>query len=253
MQPRRQFLALIAALGCQPRPPPVALRWRQAAAGLQYASAQISGDGGHQPALAHLLRLDLQVVRLQVVLAPEVGAPLADAAAFRRHAGGLAAVNAGFFDPAFRPLGLLVSGGAELSPLRKVDHGVFWVAGGRAHVDHARQWLRAPNLEFAVECGPRLLVSGTAPHFRQSDTARRVALGLDAQRRTVLAVSDGAVTLHDFAAWLARPEVAGGPGLVDALNLDGGPSAMLDVAAGNLVAEVRSPVQVPVGLVIAAR
>ena len=229
------------------------LQWRHTVPGLDYAQGQVTTDGDHQPAAVHVLRMDLALVQLQVVMAAETGARLAQAPAFRSHAKALAACNGGYFDPDFVPLGLLVSQGGELSPLRKVDHGIFAVSARRARVEHAKKWQRPAELEFAIECGPRLLVGGVAPHFRQDDTARRVALGVDSAQRTVLAVSEGAATLRDFAAWLALDAASGGPAVTDAINLDGGPSAMLDLRAGGVQAEVRTAVQVPVGLVVVAR
>lgn len=239
--------------GCRRSEPRLPLQWRTAVPGLEYANAQSATSGGHTAAAIHLLRVDLRHFEVQVVRASDFGRGLASAAAFRQHAGAVAALNAGFFDPQFKPLGLLVSGGRELSHLRRVDHGVFAIAGGRAVVEHARAWQAPPDLQFAVECGPRLLVEGQPLHFRSDELARRVAIGRDRSGRVVLAVSDGVVSLANWATTLAQPQSDGGPQLVDALNLDGGSSAMLDVEAGDLKAAVTTAVQVPIGLVVVAR
>ncbi len=241
------------AVGCQRSEPRKSLQWRQALPGLEYATTLSVTSPGHTAAAVHLLRLELEQFELVVVRAADLGRPLADAAAFRHQARAVVAINAGYFDPQFKPLGLLVSHGRELSHLRRVDHGVFAVAAGRPFVEHARAWQAPPDLEFAVECGPRLLVDGQAQHFRKDELARRVALGRDRQGRVVLAVSDGVVSLANWADTLAGGQRDGGPQLVDALNLDGGSSAMLDVAAGDLQVRVATAVQVPIGVAVVAR
>lgn len=229
------------------------MQWHQAVPGLEYASTLSAAAPGHTAAAVHLLRLDLRHLELVVVRAGDMGRPLADAADFRQHLHAFAAINAGYFDPQFKPLGLLVSRGRELSHLRRVDHGVFAIAAGRAFVEHARAWQAPPDLEFAIECGPRLLVNGQPQHFRKDELARRVAVGRDSEGRVVLAVSDGVVSLANWATTLANRQSEGGPQLVDALNLDGGSSAMLDVAAGDLHVRVTTAVQVPIGVAVVAR
>ena len=246
-------LAVASLAACQRNEPRLPLQWRQALAGLQYASTVSITSPGYTGAAVHLLRLDLRQFELVVVRAADLGRPLADAADFRQQLNAVAATNAGYFDPQFKPLGLLVSHGRELSHLRRVDHGVFAIAAGRAFVEHARAWQAPPDLEFAIECGPRLLVDGKPQHFRKDELARRVAVGRDAEGRVVLAVSDGVVSLANWAATLGSAESEGGPQLVDALNLDGGSSAMLDVAAGDLHVRVTTAVQVPIGVAVVAR
>lgn len=245
--------ALSGLLGCRRDVAAAPLLWQAGPPGLEYAVATTQVRGDRPPVTVHLLRIDPKLFELVVVTAAETGRPLAAAADFRQRSGAVAAINGGYFDPQFRPLGLLVSRGRELSHLRKVDHGVFGIAGGRPLLDHARTWHAPPDLEFAVECGPRLLIGGQSPHFRRADLARRVAIGNDARGRVVWAVSEGVVQLDVFAQLLATPHAAGGPAVVDALNLDGGSSAMLDLVAPPLQAQVSSAVQVPIGIAAVAR
>lgn len=250
----RRLLAAgaLLLLGCVKSPPPGPVHWTALASGLHWAStwALVGPDKLRVP--VYLLRLQPQRFRLAVVRAADHGRTLWDAEGFRTAAGALAAMNAGYFDPQWRPLGLLVSDGNQLSRLRRVDHGVFSIAGGRVALDHARQFQPPADLEFAIECGPRLVVDGAPLHFKPG-TDRRVALGKTASGDVVLAASDGVLSLAEWAGLLAAPESAGGAGLVDALNLDGGSSAMLSVADGAFHFDLRSAVQVPVGIVVFPR
>ena len=248
-------LALTLALsqGCARSGKAKPLQWRRAAPGLEYSQVTLRPNPNESEATVHFVRVDPKRLALQVVTAPgDLHRPLGDAAGFRRAAHGLAAVNGGYFDPQFKPLGLLVSQGRELSRVRHVDHGIFYIANGRAGLQHARSWHPPQGLEFAVECGPRLLIDSQPLGFK-AGAARRVAIGADAQDRVVLAVTEGVMTLADLARLLAAPEPRGGPGLTLALNLDGGSSTMLDVDAGPVQVAVRSAVQVPVGIAVVAR
>lgn len=248
-------MLLVAALSwaCGRTAAPAPLAWQAAVPGFDYVHTTVRPAPAQGEVDVHFVRFEPSRFALQVVLAPvDLHRPLADAAAFRRAVAGLAAINGGYFDPQFHALGLLVSQGKQLSPLRHVDHGVFFVAGNSAGVRHAREWRPPQDLEFAVECGPRLLVDGRPLTFKPG-AARRVAIGVDAAGRIVLAVTEGVLTLAEFADLLARPVAHGGPALVSALNLDGGSSTMLDVAAGLVQAAVRSAVEVPVGLAVVPR
>jgi exopolysaccharide biosynthesis protein len=80
-----------------------------------------------------------------------------------------------------------------------------------------------------------------------------VAIGTDSSGRIVLAATEGVLSLAEWAQWLARPQTAGGAGLSDALNLDGGSSTMLALVDGATAVSVRSALQVPVGIAVLPR
>ncbi|MBM4343722.1 MAG: phosphodiester glycosidase family protein [Deltaproteobacteria bacterium] len=229
------------------------LSFREIAPGLHYAAVDRIASIGGSPHAAHVLRFEARALQLRVVTQEQTGTALADAEAFRAAVGALAAFNGGFFDPLHKPLGLLVSQGRQLSPLRKVDHGVFAIVAGTASVRHASQWRPDPDVEFAVQCGPRLLVDGEVPHFRSPQAARRTAIALDGPGRVLVVVTDAEVSLDALARWIRTPVDHGGPGAVQALNLDGGPSTMLSVRAEPHRIAVTTPVAVPVGIALLAR
>ncbi len=216
--------------------------------GCELARPRVRGREGGEPFELVVLRLDPTRFSLGAVHDPK----LSDAQGFREATGALAAINGHFFDPAYKPLGLLVSEGRELARLRKVDHGVFTIAGGRPGLQHAKTFSRPDALEFAIECGPRLIADGKPLDLKQS-RARRTALGYDAQGRVLVIASTGVVALQDLADVLARPHARGGLGAIGALNLDGGSSTMFDLAAQGRRISIRSAVRVPVGIVVRRR
>lgn len=253
--PAALLLCLLLALGgagCAPKASAAPLVWREGGAGLAYVRAQLPIADEPDAIAVHLVRFDPARFGVVVVQARDLGRPGAGAADFRRAAKAVAAVNGGYFDPQLRPLGLLVSGGRELSRLRHVDQGVFSIADGHADLSHVRQWQPPPHLDFAVECGPRLIVDGKPLTFKPG-RARRVAIGRDVEGRVVLAVAEGLVSLTEFTELLVRGIGTGGVGLQAALNLDGGSSTMLDLDRRGLRAHVHSAVDVPIGLAVVER
>jgi uncharacterized protein YigE (DUF2233 family) len=138
-------------------------------------------------------------------------------------------VNGGYWgwaDERRRTLvGLLVAGGKQLSPLREgLSGGVLTVSEGRASIAASRGYVPAANVDLALQCRPRLLVSRTVASGLNSTAraARTAACVRDGGSILDIYVtdSDGAgVTLDELARWLLSE------GCDHALNLDGGPSA----------------------------
>lgn len=220
--------------------------------GLEYGALSVPHAGSGVPVTVHVLRFEPGRFTLAVVEAAQTGGPLANAHAFRTSAGAIAAVNGGYFDPQYKPLGLLVSGGKQLHRLRRVDHGIFQIADRKPALQHAQHFKPPKGLEFAVECGPRLVVDGKPLTFKPG-VNRRTVLAHDGVGRVLVLVSAGVISLTDLTAWLIRPESAGGLGAVAALNLDGGSSTMFELAHAKAQAVVYSPIQVPVGLALLRR
>jgi len=205
-----------------------------------------------------LLRVDLALFRLVAADARQVpGRSQARVGTLREEHGGLVAINGTFFDPAGKPLGLLVDSGRQLNPLRRADWGVFSVEGNVARLVHTRTWRRRPKAaalpEFALQVGPRIVVDGRATKLK-AQVARRALLGIDGAGRVVLGVTTGAPAESNAVAELAaRPEPRGGLGWRQGLMLDGGPSAQLDVAVDRVRVQHLGGWGVPNGVVVVPR
>ena len=76
----------------------------------------------------------------------------------------LAAVNGGYFDPEDAPVGLLVSEGRRLAPLRKAKllSGVLFATRNRVDVVRATRFSMSDKIKSALQCGP-LLVERSGP------------------------------------------------------------------------------------------
>ncbi|MFT7622613.1 MAG: exopolysaccharide biosynthesis protein [Myxococcota bacterium] len=187
--------------------------WRPASPGIRVQA--LPDEAGH------VFELDLTKVRLEAAKAPKDRGATAKELAAGRSA--LLAVNGGYFDPKMRSLGLLVSNGKQLNPLRRADWGVMTVnLQGRARLTHTRDHKRTKATEFAIQAGPRLLVAGK-PTSLKPQWARRTALGILKANpyKLLLIVTKRSVSLMQLA------EMFQTLGCDYALNLDGGSSTQL--------------------------
>lgn len=141
--------------------------------------------------------------------------------------GALAGVNGGYFDPQDAPVGLLVSDGKILSPLRKAKllAGVLFATRDKIGITRASGFVMSKSVRSAVQCGP-LLVERSAPiaGLDHARAARRTFAAVDGRGHAALGVSS-AVSLANLGQILALRNVLGEVKPVRALNLDGGSSS----------------------------
>jgi uncharacterized protein YigE (DUF2233 family) len=171
------------------------------------------------------------------------------------------AINGGFFDRDFSASGLLISAGAKLAETRRGGgSGILIVHDSRAELLEREDAL-PPKLDFAVQCGPRLIERDGSVGIHRNDekrAARTVACVRDGGRQLDLIVAftperrgDGP-TLFELAQRLSTPLTSDDKsGCEAALNLDGGPSTgMVIPAAPELRYDPVGPV--PFALVVEA-
>lgn len=218
----------------------LAVLWQPVAPGVE--SLRVTEDGID----AELVRFELRRFRPRVLM---LGAEHPrTAAALREETGAVAAVNGGFFDEAWRSLGLRIADGKVVIALRpRVDWGVLLVTADRARIIHSRDFRPDPTIDQALQVGPRLLIEGQAVHLKPQ-SARRTAIAVDREGRTItLIATHGAVEAQRLADLLARL------GFHSALMFDGGPSSQLSAAVGQLRVDLPGAYPVPDALVVRAR
>lgn len=222
--------------------------WRRVAPGVSHRAVALPGGIG-----AEGFRIDLHEAAIRVVDARESGGRASAWELRERVPGAVLAVNGGFFDEHGAPMGLVRTGGRETNPLRHADWGVFWVAGERAGIVHARAWHAHPEAGAteAIQAGPRLVVGGRAMKVKPQ-VARRTVVCVQRPSVVVLLVTEP-IGAPRLARWLATPVDRGGLGCTDALNLDGGPSTQASLRAGDTSIEIAGGWPVPTGLVVVPR
>lgn len=144
--------------------------------------------------------------------------------------------NTNFFDREDVAQGLLFADGVRYGESYRRRGGTFFVQNGVPGIESVlvRPYAGEPY-EQAAQAFPMLITDGAQSYFdtRPDRATRRTVIGMDSEGRVVVLVTSfGGITLLDLAAYLAASDL----GLVDALNLDGGGSSMLQVQAGDTAA-----------------
>jgi len=198
--------------------------FRRVANGVEYASYVVSPVRYHAMARAAAIRVDPRAARLAVVSFEHQRSRVRELV---RSAGAIAGVNGSYFDETGRPLGLTISGGKTLTPLRGADWGVFYLDPRGPHLEHTADFKKGAAVSFAIQCGPRLVLDGQ-PVKLKAQSSRRTAIGADAAGRILLVVTTGQpMRMDEFARLLAADASEGGLGCRWALNLDGGASSQM--------------------------
>jgi exopolysaccharide biosynthesis protein len=148
-------------------------------------------------------------------------------AAVMRRENWLAGVNGGYFDPEDKPVGLLISDGNVVAPLRKARllSGVMIVSNGRVQLLRFAEYSSKRRATEALQCGPFLVDRGQpVPGLNDTRPARRTFIVTGGSDRAAIGFCSD-VTLAELAKILATPGVAPDLKVQRALNLDGGSSS----------------------------
>jgi uncharacterized protein YigE (DUF2233 family) len=150
------------------------------------------------------------------------------------------AMNAGMFGVDLKAIGLFVQNGIVQHKLNRrggsgnfhlKPNGVFYVAGGKAGVMETDAYAKSGiKPDFATQSGPMLVINGNIhPKLSPSGTSMKIrnGVGVVDDHTVVFAISDNAVTFHDFAR-LFRDEFK----TPNALFFDGSISSMFSAELG---------------------
>jgi len=186
-----------------------------------------------------ICEFDARQSRLRLFLAGSDGKPYggfsALATALKSQGDALVfAMNAGMFRPDFRPVGLYVEAGRQLSPANTRNgpgnfhlkpNGVFFFDSRRAGVMETASFIKAGlRPEYATQSGPMLVIDGQIhPKIEASGTSEKIRNGVGVKdgHIVVFAISEEPVTFYQFAT-LFRDRL----GCPDALYLDGSVSSL---------------------------
>ena len=164
------------------------------------------------------------------------------------------AMNAGMFDDDGRPIGLAVVDGRQVRAINIRDgggnfhlkpNGVFLVRrDGSAGVVTSEAFALSPDIAFATQSGPMLVIAGAIhPKFDADGPSRYVrnGVGIAPGGKPLFVISNEVVSFGKLARFFRD-----GLGATDALYFDGSVSSLWDPAAGRMDAGV------PIGPIIVA-
>jgi uncharacterized protein YigE (DUF2233 family) len=181
-------------------------------------------ETGGDEATVELALFSTKSATLRVIDNPTGQLDLA-AAMEREHC--LAGINGGYFDPADKPVGLLISDGKMIAPLRKARllSGIAVVSEGRVQLLRIAEYSAKQKAVASLQCGP-FLVDRAQPVTGLDDTrsARRTFIAIAGSDRVLIGFCSH-VTLAQLATILAKPGLAPDLKVQRALNLDGGSSS----------------------------
>lgn len=167
----------------------------------------------------------------RIKVADQAGGPgsrWADAQAAGTAAGGIAAVNGGFFTPEGKPLGIVVSSEGRTGSMNRSSLGSGWYVGGNSPaLLRNATGSSAPDL---LQSGPFLVEHGKAVGgLSTASSSARTFIGWDGGTRWLIARS-GSCSLAGLGQALAGADI-GGVKIRAVLNLDGGRSSDLWVSS----------------------
>ncbi len=147
----------------------------------------------------------------------------------------LAGVNGGYFAPDYAPVGLLISNGRTIAPLRKARllSGVVSVMKGRTRLQRVSEFSMKGKITEALQCGPFLVDHGrTVAGLDNSRVARRTFVATESGNGIALGFCSP-VSLAQLSRILISGKIAGEGKIDRALNLDGGSSSAFWFRDGN--------------------
>jgi uncharacterized protein YigE (DUF2233 family) len=146
------------------------------------------------------------------------------------------AMNGGMYRGDFRPVGLYIENGRELTRANtatvtgapsqipnfyKKPNGVFYIGDGKAGALETERFLaHRPEVDFATQSGPMLIIDGAIhPAFIVNSTDRkpRNGVGVSSPTKVYFVITKGWVSFYEFARFFRD-----GLGCNNALFLDGG-------------------------------
>jgi len=146
------------------------------------------------------------------------------------------AMNGGMYQGDFRPIGLYIENGRELTPANtamltgapsqipnfyKKPNGVFYIGDGEVGILETERFLAdRPGANFATQSGPMLMIDGAIhPAFIVNSTDRkpRNGVGVSSPTEVHFVITKGWVNFYDLARFFRD-----GLGCSNALFLDGG-------------------------------
>ena len=230
------FLGMImsAAVAASPT------EWQTLEPGLEYT--RIGNFPDHPNGYLQAFRIDLKNYDLKLAFTQKDNLMFYTFAELMEVSKAIIAVNGGFFTPDLKPLGLRITQGKKMNPLRDISWwGVFFLQGNQAHIFSKEEFKHYPEhskINFAIQAGPRLITHGVIPSLKPSIDAR-TALGVTQDGRVILLATENVLlSMTDLADIMHKSAEAGGLECIDAINLDGGGSTQLYTRLKNLLLEI---------------
>jgi hypothetical protein len=195
-----------------------------AAKGLEHRYVVVEESGSGERASLELAIFSTKSCRLRIV--DQATEPRVELEEAMVRGNFLAGVNGGYFDPEYKPIGLLVVDGTIVAPLQKARllSGVLSASPKKVQIARVGEFSMIPKPDNAVECGPMIADLGKSVRGLESTKlARRTFVALGAGDKAALGFCSD-VTLADVSNILSIVTIPNFK-IQRAMNLDGGSSS----------------------------
>ena len=222
--------------------------WRKLAPGLEYQDLDSSflTPWSH----IHVFRINLKDNKISLVTADDLSREHASVDEYAQHTQALLAINGGFFDQNYHPLGLRIYNKSQKSPLKRISWwGIFYTKNQKAYLSTINQFSQSKQIDFAIQSGPRLLINNRIPPLKPG-RAERSALGITHDGRVIILVTDNMPLSTTELAQLMK---ASPLNCESALNLDGGSSSQLRAQVNSFQLDVHGFSNVSDAVIVKAR
>lgn len=200
-----------------------------------------------------MVRFDTHWVVPHIVRSRQYKLHVANVKTLAEKSGAMVAINANYFDENGKALGFLKAASHSINDRiskSSLFTGIFGTKNRVPFIIH-RDDFSPDQADEGLQAGPLLLTKGTALSVRRGAHrhTRRSLIGMDRERRLIVAVTDGLV---GGLSWVEIQEFFASRswqvGVTDLLNLDGGGSAQLYIKGGDLEEYVPGTTDVPVAV-----
>ena len=207
----------------------------------------LTADSENIPAGTNLFFIRFHCDKIQTFVLHDKG--LSTAQRIAEDTKALAVINASFFSPEGKPIGLVMQEGKVTNKLPTrgmLDSGIFCIKNGWPMIFH-RNYFQPSGITEAIQSFPRLVCNGkpVAEVTDNDKRRRRSGIALDSEGRIIIFITDtnlGGVSFKEIQKILLKPKL----NVRAALALDGGGSSQLYLKYKNYNKVVYGLAEVPV-------
>lgn len=225
--------------------------WQKIEAGLEFSKYTLGPGGALLRSEVVLLKIDPRKFFLDLAISYSAD----QIKNFCEFENAIAGINANFFDPKNKPLGLLIKDNKLIQGLHRQGNvltGVFSMEADLPKIEN-RSDFNPSNKQLALQAGPRLIENGQVLRLTSPEvTSRRSGIAITNKNEVIIYATSlrfPGASLLEIQHMLILPELD----VKDALNLDGGGSSQFYLEkTGTLSEEIllSGGDDVPVALVV---
>jgi uncharacterized protein YigE (DUF2233 family) len=222
--------------------------WRKLAPGIEYQDL----DGNFLTPWSHIhaFRIDLKQNELSLVTAKDLARENASVEEYAQYSKALLAINGGFFDNNYKPLGLRIYNKQQKYPMKHISWwGIFYVKNQKAYLVNMSRFNPKSRIDFAIQSGPMLLKNSRIPPLKPG-RAERSALGISYDGRVIILITHN---IPISTTELAQLMKAAPLNCENAINLDGGSSSQLRSRVGSFQLAVHGFSNISDAIIVKAR